>query len=201
LRYFFFSFLNRPASSKSREIQVGGFANGKSYATDVAEMVARSQAAAHVSHQRGAHHQSNYAHHSISPGAGVTHGPWLQDDDWHAGARAPAEHQQQFPLPHQMQPREPQHSHHQSDRVSSLVQSPYSHQPSSVRHGVSHDADVSIDPRLGQGKKDWELQVEQLRLAKQRQQVQGTAPLSVLIAVTFLTSSIAGSIPFTFLCS
>jgi hypothetical protein len=150
-----------------RAFQVGGFASGKSYATDVAEMVARSQAVMHPSHHRGLPPQPNYAQPSMPPGAGFANGPWVQDDEWHAGA------EQQFP--HQLQPREPQHSYPQNGSVSPLKQPSYIQQPSLGRHpmqnhirGVAPDADASTVPQPGQGKKAWEVEVERLRLAMQR---------------------------------
>jgi len=153
--------------------QVGGFAHGKSYATDVAEILARSGASVHPSHLRGLPLASSDARRSALPGFGAVDDDRIQDDDWNAGAHA--EYQQPFaphhfvPSPQPLQP---------SDRSIQMAPPSYPQKLSTAKFPAPHqisgngpDANISADQIPA--KKAWELEVERLRMAMQQQQVSG----------------------------
>ena len=150
--------------------QVGGFSHGKSYATDVAEIIARSQASMLPAQQRGLPRPPADVRRAVAPVDAVPSGTWAHDDEQFAGVDAHADHHRQYsPLP------SIQHNENSLNHAISptYLQGNVSSRSHSRLHvgGSERDVDASAEQRPQ--KKAWELEVERLRLTMQQQHLAG----------------------------
>jgi hypothetical protein len=149
--------------------QVGGFSHGKSYATDVAEIIARSQASLHPAQQRGLPLPPADGRRAAAPVDVAPGGTWAHDEQF-AGVDAHADHLRQYsPLPSF------QHNDNFLNHAISptFLQGNLSSRSHSQLHAGGSEHDVGASAEQRPQKKAWELEVERLRLTMQQQHLAG----------------------------